>query len=209
MTYPPSLRRSVSDEAIHAAAPGVSWIARFARNDDCFRRWTSNTIPTCPLNSSNSSAPIHRGRSARTAGARAWRWRTRGSSRNHPLALHRERRDRAVQVRKGAGAARRRKRGRRFLDDRQLSRRHLSGPAVAVRRRRRTGHGALSQRWGDMVISGMFPMILADIPQRPRAGGLSLFRKSREARFNRTLEEIFRGRDERSTDFGRTLDPSG
>src|SRR6202140_4330987 len=41
------------------------------------------------------------------------------------------------KFRKSAGADRRRNLGRRFLDDRELSGRQLSGPAVAVRRRGR------------------------------------------------------------------------
>ena len=98
---------------------------------------------TCHSNSSNSSAPTHPVRSARSAGGRGWRWRTRGCRRKP---------SRGASPRRSAIAPHGSEkvpvlidgeiRGRRFLDDRQLSRRPLSGPAVAVRRRGRPRHGA-------------------------------------------------------------------
>ena len=62
--------------------------------------------------------------------------------------------------------------------------------------------------FGDMVvIFGMFPFILADIVQRLGPADQVYFRKSREARFNRTLEEVSADRDSKVEGFRKTLDP--
>src|SRR5437764_13999180 len=50
------------------------------------------------------------------------------------LALHRKERDRAARFGEGSGAAASRQAGGRFLGDRELSRRRVSGPSFAVRR---------------------------------------------------------------------------
>src|SRR6266496_2418880 len=44
--------------------------------------------------------------------------------------------------------------------------------------------------WGDGVIGGMFPLIIADIPLNLKPEDAAYFRKSREARFGKPLEEI-------------------
>ena len=62
--------------------------------------------------------------------------------------------------------------------------------------------------FGDMVvIGGMFPFILADIVQRLGPADQDYFRKSREARFDRTLEEVSADRDSKVEGFRKTLDP--
>ena len=54
--------------------------------------------------------------------------------------------------------------------------------------------GRMLNWWGDVtVIGGMFPLIVADIPSTPEAGGCGLFPKTREARFGKPLEEVVAG----------------
>jgi glutathione S-transferase len=57
------------------------------------------------------------------------------------------------------------------------------------------------------VIGGMFPLIIADIPLNLKPEDAAYFRKSREARFGRPLEEIMAGRDEAVEGFRKSLDP--
>jgi len=62
--------------------------------------------------------------------------------------------------------------------------------------------------WGDVVvISGIFPHIIADIPLRLKPVDADYFRKSREARFGKPLEEIAAGRDKAVEGLRKTLDP--
>lgn len=62
--------------------------------------------------------------------------------------------------------------------------------------------------WGDtVVIAGIFPMIVADIPQHLDDDDRAYFRQSREARFKKPLEEVAADREERVQSFRRTLDP--
>lgn len=63
--------------------------------------------------------------------------------------------------------------------------------------------------WGDLVIiAGIFPMIVADVPQHLGPADRDYFRTTREARFNnKPLEKISADRDERVEGFRRTLDP--
>lgn len=62
--------------------------------------------------------------------------------------------------------------------------------------------------WGDIaVIGGMFTCIVADIHAHLRPQDQAYFRKSREARFNKSLEEIQSGRDSAVVSFRRGLDP--
>ena len=62
--------------------------------------------------------------------------------------------------------------------------------------------------WGDVtVIAGMFPLIVADIPGNLKPVDAAYFRKSREARFGKSLEEVVAGRDEAVEGFRRSLDP--
>src|SRR4051795_3628158 len=56
--------------------------------------------------------------------------------------------------------------------------------------------GRMLNWWGDVtVIAGMFPLIIADIPLGLNPVDAAYFRKSREARVGRPLEEIMAGRD--------------
>jgi len=61
--------------------------------------------------------------------------------------------------------------------------------------------------WGDGVIGGMFPLIIADIPLNLKPEDAAYFRKSREARFGKTLEEIMASRDKAVEGFRKSLDP--
>ncbi|MDQ8729063.1 glutathione S-transferase family protein [Bradyrhizobium sp. LHD-71] len=63
--------------------------------------------------------------------------------------------------------------------------------------------------WGDLVIiAGIFPMIVADIPQHLALADRDYFRRTREARFNdKPLEQISADRDEKVVGFRRSLDP--
>jgi glutathione S-transferase len=62
--------------------------------------------------------------------------------------------------------------------------------------------------WGDVtVIAGMFPMIVADIPAHLKPVDAAYFRKSREARFGKSLEEVVVGRDKTVEGFRKSLDP--
>src|SRR5215470_12212906 len=49
--------------------------------------------------------------------------------------------------------------------------------------------------WGDGVIAGMFPLIVADVPLNLKAEDAAYFRKTREARFGKPLEEVMATRD--------------
>ena len=62
--------------------------------------------------------------------------------------------------------------------------------------------------WGDVVvIAGIFPLIIADIPLGLKPVDADYFRKSREARFGKPLEEIMAGRDKAVEGFRKSLDP--
>jgi glutathione S-transferase len=61
--------------------------------------------------------------------------------------------------------------------------------------------------WGDGVIGGMFPLIIADIPLNLKPEDAAYFRKSREARFGKPLEEIMASRDKAVDGFRKSLDP--
>ena len=66
----------------------------------------------------------------------------------------------------------------------------------------------LVNSWGDVaVIGGMFPLIVADIPSQLRPVDADYFRKSREARFGKTLEEVTAGRDTSVVVFRKSLEP--
>jgi glutathione S-transferase len=68
--------------------------------------------------------------------------------------------------------------------------------------------GRMLNWWGDtVVISGIFPMIIADIHAHLRPADQAYFRSSREARFGKTIEEIAADRDSRVEGFRKTLDP--
>jgi glutathione S-transferase len=62
--------------------------------------------------------------------------------------------------------------------------------------------------WGDIaVIGGLFPLIVADIPGHLAPVDADYFRKSREARFGKPLEEVVAARDSAVTGFRKSLDP--
>ena len=62
--------------------------------------------------------------------------------------------------------------------------------------------------WGDIaVVGGMFSLIVADIPAHLKPVDAAYFRKSREARFGKPLEEVVAGRDKSVEGFRRALDP--
>ena len=62
--------------------------------------------------------------------------------------------------------------------------------------------------WGDIaVVGGIFPMIVADIPNKLAEVDADYFRRSREARFGKPLEEVTATRDQAVTAFRKSLDP--
>ena len=68
--------------------------------------------------------------------------------------------------------------------------------------------GRMLNWWGDVtVVGGMFPLIVADIPGHLAAVDAIYFRKTREARFGKPLEEVVAARDKSVEGFGRALDP--
>ena len=67
--------------------------------------------------------------------------------------------------------------------------------------------GRMLNWWGDGVIGGMFPLIIADIPLNLKPEDAAYFRKSREARFGgKTLEEVMASRDTGVVAFGKSLE---
>lgn len=61
--------------------------------------------------------------------------------------------------------------------------------------------------WGDIaVVGGMFPLIVADIPSHLAANDAAYFRRSREARLGKPLEEASAGRDNNVAAFRKSLD---
>ena len=68
--------------------------------------------------------------------------------------------------------------------------------------------GRMLNWWGDVaVIGGMSPMIVADIPLNLKPVDAAYFRKSREARFGKPLEEVVADRDKTVEGFRKSLDP--
>jgi glutathione S-transferase len=68
--------------------------------------------------------------------------------------------------------------------------------------------GRMMNWWGDIaVVGGMFPLIVADIPGHLKPVDAAYFRKSREARFGKPLEEVVAGREKSAEGFRRALDP--
>lgn len=62
--------------------------------------------------------------------------------------------------------------------------------------------------WGDIVVvGGLFPFIVADIATLLRPQDIDYFRKSREARLGRSLEEAAADRDVKVNGFRKSLDP--
>jgi glutathione S-transferase len=68
--------------------------------------------------------------------------------------------------------------------------------------------GRMINWWGDVVVvGGLFPLIVADIPSHLKPVDAAYFRQSREARFGKPLEEITAARDTSVEGFRRALDP--
>ncbi|MEP6839913.1 MAG: glutathione S-transferase family protein [Bradyrhizobium sp.] len=68
--------------------------------------------------------------------------------------------------------------------------------------------GRMLNWWSDLhVVGGIFPMIIADIPLNLKPVDAAYFRKSREARFGKPLEDIMAGRDKAVEGFRKSLDP--
>jgi glutathione S-transferase len=62
--------------------------------------------------------------------------------------------------------------------------------------------------WGDVtVVGGMFPLIVADIPPHLKPVDAEYFRRTREARFGKPLEEVVTGRDKTVEGFRKGLEP--
>ena len=62
--------------------------------------------------------------------------------------------------------------------------------------------------WGDVVvIGGMFPLIVADIVGHLRPVDQVYFRRTREARFGKPLEQVVANRDSNVESFRKGLDP--
>jgi glutathione S-transferase len=62
--------------------------------------------------------------------------------------------------------------------------------------------------WGDVtVVGGMFPLIVADIPSLLKPVDAEYFRRTREARFGKPLEEVVAGRDKTVESFRKALEP--
>jgi glutathione S-transferase len=68
--------------------------------------------------------------------------------------------------------------------------------------------GRMLNWWGDtVVLGGIFPMIAADIHGLLRPADQVYFRKTREARLGKTLEQAAANRDEAVEAFRRSLNP--
>jgi glutathione S-transferase len=68
--------------------------------------------------------------------------------------------------------------------------------------------GRMMNWWGDVtVVGGMFPLIVADIPPHLKPVDADYFRKTREARFGKPLEEIVAGREKAVESFRKGLEP--
>jgi len=68
--------------------------------------------------------------------------------------------------------------------------------------------GRMMNWWADIVVvGGIFPMIVADIPSQLLEVDAAYFRANREGRFGRSLEEVAAKRDEAVVAFRRTLEP--
>ena len=67
--------------------------------------------------------------------------------------------------------------------------------------------GRMLNWWGDGVIGGIFPLIIADIPLNLKPDDAEYFRRTREARFKRPLEDIMADRDKAVEGFRKSLDP--
>ncbi|MGY3606728.1 MULTISPECIES: glutathione S-transferase family protein [unclassified Bradyrhizobium] len=68
--------------------------------------------------------------------------------------------------------------------------------------------GRMLNWWGDVtVVGGIFPLIVADIPAHLAPDDVAYFRRTREARLGKPLEEAAATRDHAVEGFRRSLDP--
>jgi glutathione S-transferase len=68
--------------------------------------------------------------------------------------------------------------------------------------------GRMLNWWGDVVVmGGLFPLIVADIPAHLKPVDAAYFRKTREARLGKPLEETAADRDKSVESFRKSLDP--
>jgi glutathione S-transferase len=68
--------------------------------------------------------------------------------------------------------------------------------------------GRMINGWGDIAVNGgIFPLIVADIPSHLAPVDAAYFRKSREARLGKPLEEALAGRDKSVIGFRKSLEP--
>ena len=68
--------------------------------------------------------------------------------------------------------------------------------------------GRMINGWGDIaVVGGIFPLVVADIPGHLGPVDADYFRKSREARLGKPLEEATAGRDKSVVGFRKSLEP--
>jgi glutathione S-transferase len=68
--------------------------------------------------------------------------------------------------------------------------------------------GRMMNWWGDItVVGGMFPLVVADIPAHLGPDDAEYFRKSREARLGKSLEQAKEGRDAAVVGFRKSLEP--
>ncbi|MGX9429778.1 MULTISPECIES: glutathione S-transferase family protein [Bradyrhizobium] len=68
--------------------------------------------------------------------------------------------------------------------------------------------GRMLNWWGDVtVVGGIFPLIVADIPAHLAPDDVAYFRRTREARLGKSLEEAAATRDQAVEGFRRSLDP--
>ena len=68
--------------------------------------------------------------------------------------------------------------------------------------------GRMLNWWGDIaIVGGLFPLIGADIHGHLKPEDADYFRRTREARIGKSLEDAMAGRDKSVEGFRRTLDP--
>jgi glutathione S-transferase len=68
--------------------------------------------------------------------------------------------------------------------------------------------GRMINWWGDIaIVGGIFPMIAADVHGQLKPEDAAYFRRTREARLGKSLEEAGAGRDKEVEKFRRSLDP--
>ena len=61
--------------------------------------------------------------------------------------------------------------------------------------------------WGDIaIVGGIFPLIIADIPNNLAEVDAAYFRQSREARFGKSLEQVMSGRDAGVVAFRKSIE---